>query len=82
MGLRLSAERIIGLLTLGTENTDSPNGLNSFSGYMKVQSGIGATVAEQSKVKGYADTAAQFMSLATYPINGNLVAIDWQTLVL
>lgn len=75
VGLRLSAERIIGLLTLGTENTDSPNGLNSFSGYMKVQSGIGATVAEQSKVKGYADTAAQFMSLATYPINGNLVAI-------
>ncbi|MBJ8554063.1 hypothetical protein J0904_18740 [Acinetobacter bereziniae] len=75
VGLRLSAEKILGLMTLGTENSSVANGLNSFSGYMKVQSGIGTTAAEQSKIKGYADTAAQFMNLGTYPIKGNLVAI-------
>ncbi|USA55594.1 hypothetical protein NDN13_10245 [Acinetobacter sp. C32I] len=75
VGLRLSAEKVLGLLTLGTENSAVANGLNSFSGYMKVQSGIGTTAAEQSKIKGYANTAAQFMNLGTYPINGNLVAI-------
>ncbi|MGR0305756.1 hypothetical protein [Acinetobacter beijerinckii] len=75
VGFRLSAEKALGLLTLGTENSSTPNGLNSFSGYMKVQSGIGSTLAEQSKIKGYADTASQYMSLATYPISGNLVAI-------
>ena len=75
VGMRLSAEKLVGLLTLGTENSSSPNGINSLSGYMKVQSGIGNTVAEQSKVKGYASTAQQFMDLSKYPISGNLVAI-------
>lgn len=56
--LRLSAEKVLGLLTLGAENSAVANGLNSFSGYMKVQSGIGTTAAEQSKIKGYANTAA------------------------
>lgn len=75
VGLRLSADKLVGLLTLGTENSNSPNGINSLSGYMKVQSGLGDTVAEQSKVKGYASTAKQFMDLSKYPISGNLVAL-------
>ncbi|WP_038343126.1 hypothetical protein [Acinetobacter sp. A47] len=75
VGLRLSAEKVLGLLTLGTENSSSPNGINSLSGYMKVRSGIGDTELERSKIKGYANTAAQFMNLATYPIEGNLVAL-------
>ena len=75
VGLRLSAEKLVGLLTLGTENSANPNGINSLSGYLKVQSGIGDTIAEQSKVKGYASTAKQYMDLAKYPISGNLVAI-------
>ncbi|ENX17676.1 hypothetical protein F895_00820 [Acinetobacter sp. CIP 64.2] len=74
VGLRLSAEKVLGLLSLGTENSTTPNGINSLSGYMKVRSGIGDTEIEQSKVKGYANTAAQYMSLATYPIEGRLIA--------
>ena len=75
VGLRLSAERAVGLLTAGLENSNQANGINSLSGYMKVQSGIGDTVAEQSKVKGYANTAAQYMDLSQYQIKGNLVAL-------
>ncbi|MCH7384121.1 hypothetical protein MMP71_09675 [Acinetobacter dispersus] len=74
VGLRLSAEKVLGLLTFGTENSANPDGINSLSGYMKVRSGIGDTEAERSKIKGYANTAAQYMSLATYPIEGRLIA--------
>ena len=79
VGLRLSAEKLQGLLTTGTENSSSANGINTLSGYLKVQSGIGSTLAEQSKIKGYADTSAQYMSLATYPISGKLVALGLAT---
>ncbi|CAM4306849.1 hypothetical protein MMP66_14260 [Acinetobacter dispersus] len=75
VGLRLSAEKVLGLLTLGSENSANPNGINSLSGYMKVRSGLGDTESERSKIKGYANTAAQYMNLATYPIEGNLVAL-------
>ncbi|USA51895.1 hypothetical protein NDN13_10255 [Acinetobacter sp. C32I] len=74
VGLRLSAEKVLGLLTLGTENSSTANGINSLSGYMKVQSGIGDTELERSKIKVSANTAAQYMSLATYPIEGRLIA--------
>ena len=36
MGFRLSAEKVLGMLTLGEENTGTPNGINSLSGYMKI----------------------------------------------
>lgn len=75
VGLRLSAEKLVGLLTLGQENSANPNGIKSLSGFMKVQSGIGSTEAERSKIKGYASTAKQFLDLGKYPISGNLVAI-------
>ncbi|EPJ3657791.1 hypothetical protein NXT47_000807 [Acinetobacter baumannii] len=35
-GLRVSAEAIEGLLTFGTENSQTKNGINSLSGYMEV----------------------------------------------
>lgn len=35
VGLRLCAEKILGLLTVGNENSATPNGINSLSGYMK-----------------------------------------------
>lgn len=35
VGLRLSAEKVVGLLTAGTNNTES-NGINSLSGYLKI----------------------------------------------
>ena len=38
--------KISGLLTMGTENSATPNGINSFSGYMKTKSSSGvATTA-------------------------------------
>ena len=75
VGLRLSAEKLVGLLTTGIANSDTPNGINSLSGYLKAQSGIGSTVAEQSKLKGYGNTSSQYLDLAKYPISGNLVAL-------
>lgn len=40
-GLRFSAEKVKGLLTLGKENSLTPNGINSFSGYMKINQATG-----------------------------------------
>lgn len=55
MGFRLSAEKVLGMLTLGEENSDKPNGINSLSGYMKIQdtTGVGYT-AERNM--SYGDT--------------------------
>lgn len=36
MGFRLSAEKVIGLLTLGTENSNEKNGINVLSGYLEI----------------------------------------------
>lgn len=44
VGLRLSAEKVLGLLTVGNNN-DVPNGINSLSGYMVV-SGYGNAVTK------------------------------------
>lgn len=44
-GFRLSAEKIVGLLTAGTNN-DSPNGINSLSGYLVINGyGTATTLA-------------------------------------
>ena len=45
VGLRLSAEKVVGLLTTGTNN-DTPNGINSLSGYMTVN-GFGNATTRQ-----------------------------------
>lgn len=36
VGINLSSEKAVGLLTFGTENSGTKNGINSLSGYMKV----------------------------------------------
>lgn len=41
VGLRLSAERALGLLTLGSENSDNPDGINSLSGALKIKATTG-----------------------------------------
>lgn len=46
VGLRLSAEKVIGMLTAGTENNGSPNGINSLSGYMKTMATTGTAQTE------------------------------------
>ncbi|TCM69827.1 hypothetical protein EC844_10291 [Acinetobacter calcoaceticus] len=55
LGLRMSAEKVKGLLTLGLENTGTPNGINSFSGYMKIQDATG-TAYTQAREMTYDDT--------------------------
>ena len=47
VGMRLSAEHVLGLLTLGSENSATPNGINSFSGYMRTldTTGVASTTA-------------------------------------
>lgn len=52
-GVRLSAESIQGLLTFGSENTTTKNGINSFSGYMVTQA-TGGTVSTLQAVSGQA----------------------------
>ncbi len=47
LGFRVSAEKISGLMTLGTENSDKPNGLNSFSGYMKTKTASGTAETQK-----------------------------------
>ena len=55
LGFRVSAEKIKGLMTLGTENNGNPNGINTFSGYMKTKTASGIAVTEARSMT-YADT--------------------------
>ena len=75
VGFRLSAEHVQGLLSLGVENSALPGGINRFSGFMKIQSGIGSSEAERSQLKGYASTEAVYMDLSKYPIHGRMSAL-------
>lgn len=52
VGVRFSAAQVNGLLTAGTENSDTPNGINRVSGYLKIQSD------SSGLIKGLASTAA------------------------
>ncbi|WP_047473301.1 hypothetical protein [Acinetobacter sp. ZOR0008] len=49
-GIRLSAEAVEGLLTIGTENSATPNGINSLSGYMVVAPQVGAATVEAARI--------------------------------
>lgn len=55
LGFRVSAEKIKGLMTLGTENSATPNGINTFSGYMKTKTASGVAMTE-ARTMTYADT--------------------------
>jgi hypothetical protein len=74
-GFRLGSDSAIGLLTAGTENSSTPNGINQFSGFLQIQSGVGSTAAERSKVKGLANTSASYFDAGLNQITGRLVAI-------
>lgn len=75
VGFRLSAEQVQGLLTTGLENSATPNGINAFSGYMQIQSGVGNSPEERNKLKGYASTLPAYMNLKDNPIEGKMEAI-------
>lgn len=72
VGLRLSAEGAKGLLTLGDENSGTPNGLNVLSGYMNVQSnpGVSAITGKISTKPGYLD-AGKYYDIGN-PLKGGL----------
>ena len=60
LGFRVSAEKISGLMTLGTTNdvdaqkNGIPNGINSFSGYMKTKAASGTAVTAE-RTMSYSD---------------------------
>lgn len=60
LGFRLSAEKISGLLTMGTENSATPNGINSFSGYMKTKAANGVAVTNP-RTMTYASTGNKYI---------------------
>lgn len=76
VGLRLSAENAKGLLTLGESNSDVPNGINTFSGYMNIASATG-TATTASRTMTYGDTNTPItgvirptiLGLPTIPLN-------------
>lgn len=68
LGVRMSAEKVMGLLTLGSENSATPNGINSFSGYMKIKDATG-TANTASRDMTYADTGQM--------INGRILPKIW-----
>jgi hypothetical protein len=68
-GVRFSAQKMTGVLQFG-ENTDSPNGINVFSGYMSVAgSGTGRTEAT-TLTQGKQLTGRLKGSVVGFPING------------
>ena len=77
VGLRLSAEKVLGLLTLGDENSAKPNGINSLSGYLKIDpsTGIGQTAARNMTyqdtgkvIKANIDARLCFVLCTTIPL--------------
>jgi hypothetical protein len=70
LGFRLSAEKIAGLMTIGTENSSTPNGINSFSGYMKTKASSGVAITDP-RIMDYAATG-QYIEGA---VTGTLVGI-------
>ena len=75
VGLRLSAEKAMGLLTAGTENSTTPNGINTISGFMRIQSD------SSGYVYGKANTSARFLNAvenAQYVVDGKNVTYNNQ----
>ena len=62
VGFRVSSEKAQGLITIGTENTSTPNGINALSGYIPVRSD------SSGKLKGIVETAPSYFD-ASDPYN-------------
>lgn len=56
LGIRLSAERALGMLTLGDENSATPNGINTLSGFMKIKNTTGTAYTKERRMS-YSDTS-------------------------
>ncbi|MDM1763401.1 MULTISPECIES: hypothetical protein [unclassified Acinetobacter] len=73
MGFRLSAEKVLGMLTLGEENTGTPNGINSLSGYMKIKETTGTAFTGARTLKssdvGGQQISGKIRGIGTYGFN-------------
>jgi hypothetical protein len=78
VGFRVSAEKISGLMTLGIENTATPNGINSFSGYMKTKTASGTAVT-QARNMTFADTDLEIKGKVTGTILGIPTTLDYSS---
>ncbi|ENU08169.1 MULTISPECIES: hypothetical protein [Acinetobacter] len=74
-GVRLSAESIQGLLTFGSENTATKNGINSFSGYMVTQA-TGGTVSTAARPTGSGLTQDNLGTQITGRAKGTLLGLN------
>lgn len=63
IGFRVSSEKAQGLLTIGTENSAVPNGINALSGYIPVRSD------SSGKIKGVIETAPSYFDASDHPYN-------------
>ncbi|MFW1971819.1 hypothetical protein [Acinetobacter bereziniae] len=73
VGINLSSEKAIGLLTFGQENSNTKNGINSLSGYMKVAATTGTALVNgfgTSLVSGEAARRQLIQSDGYNAING------------
>ncbi|MCX5469936.1 hypothetical protein [Acinetobacter nematophilus] len=73
VGINLSSEKAIGLLTFGQENSSSKNGINSLSGYMKVAATTGTALVNgfgNSLISGEASRRQLIQSDGYNAING------------
>lgn len=74
VGINISSEKAVGLLTFGTENSATKNGINSLSGYMKVAATTGTALVNgfgTSNVSGEAARGTLNQSDGYNAINGN-----------
>ena len=76
VGVRLSAEKALGMLTLGDENRDGPNGINQLSGALKIKPTTGvASTAPRSMT--YNDTGMKING--EIKLLGSLLQPDFDT---
>lgn len=76
VGLRLSAEKALGLLTLGDENSDKPNGINTLSGALKIKPTTGTAITTPRGMT-YNDTGMKING--EIKILGSLIQPDFDT---
>lgn len=66
VGFRLGAEKLLGLLTAGTENSTKQNGINAISGFMRVQSD------NSGYIYGRANTQPAYLDASQNKITGQV----------
>lgn len=78
VGLNLSAEKAMGLITFGSENSATANGINSLSGYMEVAATTGTALVNgfgTSLVSGEAARGTLNQSDGYNPITGKACCV-------